>query len=327
MHTPLRACVERRATTLAFSLALLVACDRTPRTEQTVTKASAFDAGVPSASNVSDGAAPTRDAPAPLVDAGPALEFTGTIRGVVKLAKGQKLPLAPFPQQNGVTPPSAAKCPPIDVADQRTVTVAKQTGGLSPVHVALTGMSGAPARPPMVHELYIDGCRLRPTLVGAVKGDQVRVTNRSEAVFVPRLPAGSFMRGLMHGESSEAKLTETRSRVECSFAAYCGESLVVATTHSLYDVTTPEGFFTIEHVPLDQELTVHAWHPLFQVASSNPVTLTHAQPEQMVELTLAPSPGALAIKPGPPQRAPAPVIVERLKDGGVVVHSKGPAYE
>ena len=308
-------------------LALLTACDRKPQAEPVVATAIVTDAGAASAAQPTDDAALARQLPAPVVDAGPALEFTGTIRGVIKLAKGQKLPFGLFPQQNGVTPPSAAHCPPIDTADQRTITLAKQTGGLSPVHVALTGMTGSPPRAPLVHELYIDACRLRPTLVGALRGDRVRVTNRSEAAFVPRLPGGNFMRGLMHGESTEGELKETRSLVECSFAAYCGESLVIATTHSLYDVTTPEGFFTIEHVPLDQELTVHAWHPLFQVTSSEPVTLTHAQPERMVELALTPSAGALAIKPGPPKVVKAPVIVEHLKDGGMIVHTKGPAYE
>lgn len=325
--TLLRSRARRRASTLVLALALLAACERAPRAEQVVAPASASDAGIRAAATLADSAALAQNEPAPAVDAGPPLEFTGTIRGVVKLAKGQKLPLGLFPQQNGVTPPSASKCPPIDTADQRTVTVAKQTGGLSPVHVALTGMTGSPPRAPVVHELYIDGCRLRPTLVGALRGDRVRVTNRSEAAFVPRLPGGNFMRGLMHGESTEAELKETRSLIECSFAAYCGESLVVATSHSLYDVTTPEGFFAIEHVPLDQELNVHAWHPLFQVSSSESITLTHAQPEKMIELTLTPSAGALAIKPGPPQVVKAPVIVERLKDGGVVVHTKGPAYE
>ncbi|HEY6878520.1 MAG TPA: hypothetical protein VI299_10905 [Polyangiales bacterium] len=238
-------------------------------------------------------------APDAAVDAGSA-SFLGTVRGIVKLAPGATLPIAPPVLSHGAKPPSIAPCPPVDENDQRVVSQSKQTGGLSPIHVALTGMRAVPSREPMAHELFIDACRLRPTLLGVRKGDQVKVTNRSEMALIPQLPGDRFMRGLMRGETQSFEATRVQTRVQCSFGSYCGETLVIATTHPLYDVTTPEGFFTIEHVPLDQEVTVHAWHPLFEEVSAT-VTLSARTPEQSVELLLKPAPQkpAQAAEPQP----------------------------
>jgi hypothetical protein len=266
-------------------------------------------------------------ASASAADAGPALQFLGTVRGIVKLAKGAKLPVTAPPRMHGVEPPSVAPCPPIDASDRRTVELAKQTGGLSPVHVAMTGMHGVPSREPMVHEVFIDACRLRPMLVGAMRGDRVRVTNRSETALIPTMPGDKFMRGLMRGESHEATLQLTQTRILCGFGSYCGESLVIATKHPLYAVTSAEGFFTIERVPLDENLRVHAWHPLFEITSA-PVRLSDDKREAMVELTLTPRPDAKvttlpagkdAQKPGKggkPAKQPEPEEPYR-----------GPAYE
>ncbi|MDB4973243.1 MAG: hypothetical protein JWN48_1584 [Myxococcaceae bacterium] len=305
-------------------LALLVAaCQKSPepQPEGSSAQLGALDAGLSvDAGAVSAAAART-------ADGGPPLSFVGTVRGVVKLATGAKLPLAPFPMQNGVLPVSVAPCPPVDATDQRnTVSLAKQTGGLFPVHVAITGMTGAPKREPVTHEVFIDACRLRPSMIGAMKGDQLKITNRSEAALVPRLPGDSFMRGLMNGESHQGPLKLTRTIVDCSFGSYCGESLVVATSHSLYAVTSTEGFFTIEHVPLHQKLTIHAWNPLFEVSSA-PFTLSEREPEQMIELTLTPTAAAAATKLGKPKPPPAPKVIVHRVDGGVVVEGPGPAYE
>lgn len=236
-------------------------------------------------------------------DAGPQAELTGTVRGIVKLAKGVTLPLAPPVLSHGVTPPSIKPCPPIDKADQRVVTLSKETGGVSPIHVALTGMKAVPPREPITTDIFIDACRMRPTIVGVKRGDKVRVTNRTDTALVPQLPGTPFMRGLMRGESQEFEAKATQTKISCSFGSYCGDSLIIATTHTLYDVTTSEGFFTISHVPLDQPVTVHAWHPLFKEVNVK-VTLSHDQPEQMVELLLTPAP-----------QKPVPAAPPPAKDG------------
>jgi hypothetical protein len=284
-----------RIAPFALCAGLLVACQRRdqpdPSQKYQPSKAS-FDAGM--LAQPIDGSLAK-----PTADAGPQAEFSGTVRGIVKLAKGVSLPLAPPVLSHGVTPPSIKPCPPVDKSDQRVVTLSKQTGGVSPIHVALTGMRAVPPREPITTDVFIDACRMRPTIVAVKKGDKVRVTNRTDTALVPQLPGTPFMRGLLRGESQEFEAKATQTKISCSFGSYCGDSLIIATTHTLYDVTTSEGFFTISKVPLDQPVTVHAWHPLFKEVNVK-VTLTHEQPEQMVELLLTPSPQ----RPAPPPPAP-----------------------
>ncbi|MDB4990930.1 MAG: hypothetical protein JWN04_6108 [Myxococcaceae bacterium] len=312
---------------LLFALVLLAACQKSPASQPDSEGSAALQTSQLLDAGVSVDAGPSsRVVSASQVDGGPPLEFVGVVRGIVKLAKGAKVPLAPFPQLNGLTPPSVEPCPTPDATDQRSVTLSKQTGGLFPIHVALTGMTGAPKREPVTHDVFIDACRLRPTLVGAMRGDQVRITNRSEMPLVPRLPGASFMRGLMHGDAQQGPLKQTRTTIDCNFGSYCGESLVIATTHPLYAVTSQEGFFAIEQVPLDQDLKIHAWNPLFEVTSA-PFRLSHEQPEQMIELTLTPTAAAAATKSGPPKPLAAPKVIVQRVDGGIIVDSPGPAYE
>jgi hypothetical protein len=294
-----------------LGLLLLSACSKSDKPAvpaEPKAKSAVADAGVRSGALSSAGDA----GGAAVVDAGPSLQFLGVVRGVVKLAKGAKLPLAPPPLSHGVKPPSVAPCPPVDQADQRTIALAKQTGGLSPVHTALTGMKAAPPREPLVHDLFIDACRLRPTLLGVMRGDKLRVTNRSDSAMLPSLPGDKFVRGMMTGETREVPVESTQTKISCSMGSYCGESLVVASTHPLYAVTSSEGFFTIEKVPLDQDLMIHAWAPLFDV-TSEPFRLSDSKRELMIELILTPlpakptpakdtrsAPGAKGTKPPPP---------------------------
>jgi hypothetical protein len=274
-----------RITCLVVAVVALSACSRrdakqeAPRQQPVVERA--LDAGV---TIVRTAAA---DAGRP--DAGPGPEFTGRVRGVVKLAKGAKLPIAPPVLTHGVKPPSIKPCPPVDQSDQRVVTQSSQTGGLSPIHVALTGMRGKPAREPTEREVFIDACRLRPTLIGALLGDTIKVTNRSETALVPSLPGAPFMRGMLRGETQTFEAKKVQMHINCSFGSYCGDTLVVTSLHPFFDVTTEEGFFEIEQVPLDQELKVHAWHPLFKENNVS-FKLTRDEPEKMIELVLTPAP-------------------------------------
>jgi hypothetical protein len=296
-----------RIATFALCAGLLMACSR--KSPQKEAAPSAKSAPVVAASDAGSANAGS--------DAGVGIsEFSGTVRGIVKLAAGASVPLAPPVLSHGAKPPSLAPCPPVDANDQRTVTQAKETGGLSPVHVALTGMKTAPPTEPKTHELFIDACRLRPTVVGAQKGDLIKVTNRSEMALVPQLPGAPFMRGLLRGESQTFEAAQTQTRVQCSFGSYCGESLVVAVKHPLYDVTTEQGFFTIEHVPLEQPLTVHAWHPLFR-ANSVKVELSKEKPEQMVEILLTPLPPK-EVEAAAPKEERNEFQQRTLPDGGPV---------
>ncbi len=307
------------------ALACAVACERGGGEHKGAAPGSAASADAGGGVGLEAGAASLPNAR----DAGPPPEFVGVVRGIVKLAPGAELPLAPLPTIQGLPAPSIAPCPPVDASDQRTITRAP-SGGLFPAHVALTGMTAAPPHAPSTHELFIDACRLRPTLLGAVRGDSVRVTNRSEMALLPSIPGESFMRGLLRGESQDFPLKQTQTVVRCAFGSYCGESLIVATTHALYAVTDVEGRFTIEQVPLDQELTVHAWHPLFRAASA-PFKLTREAREQTIELALVPNPRVAAAakvdagagKPGT-NSAAKPAPGKALRDGPP---ARGPGYE
>jgi hypothetical protein len=238
-------------------------------------------------------------------DAGPSAEFVGVVRGTVTLKAKAKLPLAPpILGAEGSKPISTPPCPPVDLYDRRTVQANETNQGLSPVHVAITGMTAVPTREPRVYEISIDACRMRPTLLGAMRGDTIRLSNRSEATFLPMLPGDRFMRGLMPREAREfvtKRLGPTP--LSCGFASYCGESSVITLSHPLYAVTDAQGSFTIERVPLDQKLTLHAWHPLFEVTSVE-FELSASEPDKRVSIELAPSPPA-ADKKGAAKPAPA----------------------
>lgn len=277
-------------------LSLLLACQSKPAPiEADASTASVLDASLGAVSTEDASLARKPDASAATA------RFEGVVRGIVVLADGSTLPLAPPPTMMGNPALSVAPCPAIDLTDQRTVSRHAETSGLSPVHVAITRMTAVPERPPRTHELFIDACRLRPTLVGAIRGDTIKIVNRSDTALLPRLPKDSYMRGLLRGESRELLLEQLgTTRLRCEFGSYCGESAVITLSHPLQAVTDEQGRFKIDSIPLDQPLTLHAWHPLFEVASA-PFTLTDAAREQTLTLRLVPRPSAIA-----PARAPAP---------------------
>jgi hypothetical protein len=227
----------------------------------------------------------------------PASDFSGEVSGIVKLPAGLALPMAaPLDASAGkLTVP--AGCPPVSDEDRRSVSENASTHGLFPVHIAVTQMQAAPPRAPVTHEVSIENCRLTPRLIGAMRGDKLRITNKSQATFLPVLPGDAFMQGSLPGASREVALEQMGPQLlRCGFAGYCGETVLITVAHSLYAVTDAEGRFTLSGIPLDQELVVHAWHPLFEV-SSLPFKLSKAEPKQQLEFTL---------KPTAPAATPAP---------------------
>jgi hypothetical protein len=246
----------------------------------------------------SDKGAPAKADAGSSAPAKPSIDFSGSVTGVVKLAEGQTLPLtaALTPgTKNTVIPPG---CPPLSDDDRRPVSEQAETHALSPIHVAITGMSAAPPRAPQTHEVTIEGCRLKPKLVAAMNGDKLKVINRSQTAFLPVLPKDPFMQAILSGDSREAPISFIGpSPLSCGFGSYCGESLLVSTAHSLYAVTDAQGHFTISGVPLDQELTIHAWNPVFE-ATSAPFKLTREASSKTIELALTPLAPAEPTSPG-----------------------------
>lgn len=257
--------------------------------------AAPLDAGAGKGSN------PTTQPEAPKAD------FSGRVTGLVRLAPGVSLPLAVLPAAGTKDTVIAPGCPEITKADAKRVTENAETHGLSPVHVALTGMSAAPPREPVTHNLVIQDCRLQPGLIAAQTGDTLRLTNRSTTAFLPVLPGDSFMQALLPEASREVPLSGIGpADVKCGFGSYCGESVILSVAHSLFAVTDSSGAFSIEGVPLDQELTVHAWHPLFEVSGAK-FKLSAAEPHKQVELLLKPNASVAAS----PEAASSPAKKKR----------------
>jgi hypothetical protein len=219
--------------------------------------------------------------------------FKGTIEGIVRLADGAELPRienmrdgSPFAM---VAPPPP--CSPLADEDFMPVTMT-ETRELRDIHIALTGMSDYPDPEPRTHEVYISDCRLTPRLLGVAVGDSLRITNRSAVSLLPVFTGESFMQAVLPEASRVIKVEKAgASRLACTFGAFCGRTEVLVTAHPLFAVSDAKGHFVIRNVPLDQDLTVHAWHPFFKDSTAL-VRLTATEPKHSVELVIAPSPVA-----------------------------------
>jgi hypothetical protein len=258
--------------------------------------------GAEKAKAVADGGAST---PKP---SKPKPEFVGTLQGIVKLATGAELPLAPLPPRGKTDTVVAPGCPDINEADRRQVHESPTTGGIFPLHVAITQMTEAPQREPMTHDMEIRDCRLWPGMVAMRTGDKLRVINKSKAPFLPVLPRESFMQALLPDTERETTVSGIGPvTIKCGFASYCGEAVLVSTAHTLYAVTDSSGRFTISGVPINQKLKVFAWHPLFKAASAD-FELTSGERTKDVELSIEPAPTItheLPLEPVTPEK-PAP---------------------
>ena len=131
--------------------------------------------------------------------------------------------------------------------------------------VVATGFSHQPQRPPMTHEVTIEDCRLTPPLVVAMKGDTLRVRNTVNYPFMPTYRERGMARTLIPGQTYDVALDKPGVQpLLCGFTAPCGRTDVIVLLHPLYAKTDANGKFRIEGLPADEELTINAWHPLFQ---------------------------------------------------------------
>jgi hypothetical protein len=260
------------------------------------------------------GQQPSASSPSkPPAPAEPSVGLTGVIEGQVVLAEGAKLPELEDPRKAAkfalTDPPQP--CSPIGKPDLTPVRRDADSAGLSNIHVALTGMRSTPDSAPRVHELLLTDCRLAQPVLGVMRGDTVRIKNASGSPLLPAMPGDKFMQAILPGESRELEIKGLGSmRIACSFSSYCGQTDVLSTSHRLYAVTDRTGHFRIEGVPLDQDLVVHAWQPLFAESRAS-VRLTSGAPEKQVTLKLAPQDPAAADQVAPPPTGPT----KRLREG------------
>ncbi len=141
--------------------------------------------------------------------------------------------------------------------------------GIGPVLVSVVGFRKSPPHRKQTHRLVIRGCRLEPTLVAAVVGDEVEVRNESDYPFLPTLGPSPFMQAIPKGQSRTFPLPQGGvTVVYCGFHVPCGWAGVIVQHHPVFALTKPDGSFRIEHVPTEgDQITVHAWHPLLAEAS------------------------------------------------------------
>lgn len=213
----------------------------------------------------------------------------GRIVGRVVLKEGAELPIRP--RKRGDAENQVEGCPEIEEADYRPVFEGED--GLVNILVTLTGdrerfFKELPPRAPQEVELVIRAnCRLQPRLLGAVVGDALLLKNRSERPMLPYVGVQSFVETLSSGETRR-QILESRGvfPVGCGVTGFCGSADLVVLAHPVFDVTEASGRFEIENVPADQDITIHAWHPLFQEVKES-VRVPRGETVE-VELTIAP---------------------------------------
>jgi hypothetical protein len=235
---------------------------------------------------------------------------TGVIEGVVRLADGADLPSYPSqsmersPLTYTHNAPLPESCSPPKTTDRQPVQLTAD-GALAGVMVAVTGFSKAQQRPPQVHEVSIEDCRLTPSLVVAMKGDTLRVRNTVDYPFMPTYRERGMARSLIPGQTYDVALDKPGvEQLLCGFTAPCGRTDVIVLLHPLYATTNGQGKFHIEGVPPDEPLTINAWHPLFQ-ESKVQVQVERGE-RKSVELVLIPKPPPASTTTAAPQKPSEP---------------------
>jgi hypothetical protein len=201
--------------------------------------------------------------------------------------------------------PLPESCSPPKTTDRQPVQLTSD-GLLAGVMVVATGFSHQPQRPPMVHEVTIEDCRLTPSLVVAMKGDTLRVRNTVNYPFMPTYRERGMARTLSPGQTYDVALDKPGVQpLLCGFTAPCGRTDVIVLLHPLYAKTDANGKFKLESLPPDEDLTINVWHPLFQ-DSRQQVHLTSGE-HKSLEFVIAPkAPPSATTAQAPEAPAPAP---------------------
>jgi hypothetical protein len=241
--------------------------------------------------------------------AAPKAAQLATVEGVVRMAEGAKLPSYPSDTMERTVlahvhnAPLPESCSPPKTTDRQPVQLTAD-GLLSGVMVVATGFSHQPERPPMVHEVSIEDCRLTPSLVVAMKGDTLRVRNTVNYPFMPTYRERGMARTLTPGQTYDVALDKPGVQpLLCGFTAPCGRTDVIVLLHPLYAKTDALGKFKIEGLPPDEDLSINVWHPLFQ-DSRQKVRLGSGE-HKSLEFVLSPTAVPSATTAEAPQ-APAP---------------------
>lgn len=225
----------------------------------------------------------------------PSAAHTGTVRGVVRLAEGASLPRYEDEDMGRVAgAPHVTGCAPALPEDGENVKLSGAARGLSGVMITATGDSKTffehlPTHEPVERTVLLDACRLTPPLVVAMRGDRLVIKNQSDQPLFPVFGQASHVDSLLKGQTRTVPLEQGGiTAVTCAVAPDCGRADVVVVMNPVFTQSGEEGRFTLEGVPANQDVVIHAWHPLF--AESRVTTRVAPGGEATVELVLAPPP-------------------------------------
>jgi hypothetical protein len=228
---------------------------------------------------------------------------SSVLEGTVRLAEGAELPLWPANPLVEPTPrpPIPDTCTPPQESDRRPVRLAEGRG-LAGVMVAIGQYDRAVEHEPVTHELVIRDCRLQPSIVVGTAGDTLRITNETEGYhFMPHLGIPGPLTAILSGQSREIVLGRGGHQpIVCGFLAPCGRTDVMTAYGPLHAVTDEHGHYVIEQIPAGDEVTITAWHPLFNQQDQT-ATLEAAE-RRTLDFVLAPAP-APPPRPQPPPPA------------------------
>jgi hypothetical protein len=215
----------------------------------------------------------------------------GTVEGVVRLVSDAELPSYPEIRSDA-QPAIPEECTPPQIRDRQPVAMGDDRL-LEGVLVQASDFSDEAmeriAREPVTHELFIRDCRLTPRFIPAVIGDTLKLTNETDYPFLPSLGGGGLTQAVLYQNSREFPLERGGIfSMTCGFAAPCGRADLVVVYHPVHTVTAEGGTFRMENVPADEDVRIHAWHPLFEEVSQT--VRVGAGETAHVELEITPAP-------------------------------------
>ena len=196
-------------------------------------------------------------------------DVSASVTGRVVLASGARLPrYAAASLQRRVLRVGIKGPQPACAAQAEAASLAVNVtgdGALVGVAVVASGFTKPAIRPPQVHEVVIDECRLQPSMLVAMKGDEIVIRNNVDFPFMPMYGTTSMARSLLPGQQFDFKLDQGghRDAIVCAVTAMCGRTDVLTLHHRLYAVTDERGRFRIEDFPADEPVRLSVWHPLF----------------------------------------------------------------
>ena len=253
-------------------LVLAIGCGDKQRTEPKEPVSTQADETKPSTSELSKGTDEAPDIPKNTseqsINDGPLPANMGTIRGRILLSPDSELPkVAREAYWGGKQAPNSEKCSPPKLEDYTPVKMVKDRA-LAGLMVSATGdpktfLKSVPNIEAQNRFVSIEDCRMKPRLIVATRGDYVHLTNHTKAPFVPTFGPSPFNAALL---PTQTKSWQTKrggvSEVACKFGMSCGKTDVVVVYHPVHTISKADGTFELR-VPSDQEIEIHAWHPLF----------------------------------------------------------------